>query len=357
MTQAAVAPTRTLPTISVVIPCYNYGRHLAGCVASVLSQPGVRPSILIIDDCSTDDSWGCAEDLARAHPEVSARRHEVNQGHIRTYNEGLAEASGTYVLLLSADDLLTPGALARAVAVMEEHPDVGLVYGQTLEFSDADDLPAARGRHAGTRVWRGDEWLARRCRDTYNVVPTPTAVLRTSVQHAIGGYDPELPHAGDFEMWLRAAAVSDVAYVRGVPQAYYRVHPASMSQGVYRERLADVRERRAVFERFFGRHEAVLERAGIDPEDTRAALAREPLWWACRSYELGMVAEDPIDDWVAFSHEACSDLDRVWTHRALRRRQRVGERLAHRTHLFAATGATRRARAWWWRRTWERHGG
>ena len=49
--------------------------------------------------------------------------------------------------------------------------------------------------------------------------------MRGSVQRAVGGYSPELPHAGDLEMWLRIAAVSDIAYVRRVPQAFYRVHP------------------------------------------------------------------------------------------------------------------------------------
>jgi hypothetical protein len=343
--------------VSVIVPCYNYGRHLAQCLDSVLSQEGVDVSVLVIDDCSTDDSRLEAERLATLHPAVEVRSHAVNRGHIATYNEGLEWADEPYVLVLSADDLLTPGALARAVEPMERDARIGLVYGQTLEFTSAEDLPPVRDRFRGVRTWSGDEWLARRCRDASNVVPTPTAVVRTAVQHRVGGYRPELPHAGDLEMWLRVSAVSDVAYVQGVPQAYYRVHPTSMSQGVYRERLADIRERREVFSRFFEEHPFVVARAGLDPGATMAALAREPLWWACRSYELGTVADDPIEEWIGFARDTCPDLDRVWTHRALARRRRLGERLVHRTQVFAGTGARRKVQAWWWRREWERVGG
>ena len=53
--------------------------------------------------------------------------------------------------------------------------------------------------------------------------------MRNSVQQAIGGYNPDLPHSGDFEMWLRAAAVADVGRVNGPCQAFYRVHPRACS--------------------------------------------------------------------------------------------------------------------------------
>src|SRR3954452_7363432 len=52
-----------VPSVGVVIPCYNYGRYLEGCVASVLSQPGVRVEVIIIDDASSDGSAEVARRL------------------------------------------------------------------------------------------------------------------------------------------------------------------------------------------------------------------------------------------------------------------------------------------------------
>src|SRR4051812_31139452 len=105
--------------IDVVIPCYNYGRFLEECVGSVLDQPIRDVRILIIDDASSDNSLSVARKLAEADPRVNVTAHSINRGHIFTYNEGLLDwASAEYTLLLSADDLLTRGALGRAVEVL-----------------------------------------------------------------------------------------------------------------------------------------------------------------------------------------------------------------------------------------------
>lgn len=121
---------RVTPTVSVVIPCYNYGRFLADCVEGIVTQDGVDVRILIIDDASTDDSAAIAADIAAGDPRVDLVVHDRNKGHIATYNEGLLEwADGDYSVLISADDKLTPGSLQRATTVLEENPAVGFTYG------------------------------------------------------------------------------------------------------------------------------------------------------------------------------------------------------------------------------------
>ena len=105
------------------------------CVGSVLAQP-IDVRVLVIDDASTDDSAIVGEALARADSRVTFRRHERNIGHIPTYNEGLIGwASSDYSLLLSADDVVAPGALARAAHVLDRHPDAGLAYGMGVLFT------------------------------------------------------------------------------------------------------------------------------------------------------------------------------------------------------------------------------
>ena len=122
--------------VDVIIPCYRYGHFLRGCVESVLSQEGVDVRVLVLDDASPDHTAEVGEALAREDRRVTFRRHAANRGHIATYNEGLAWATGDYTLLLSADDLLTPGALGRAVAVLEAHPEVVLAYGREIRTAD-----------------------------------------------------------------------------------------------------------------------------------------------------------------------------------------------------------------------------
>ena len=94
------------PRVSVVIPCYNYGRYLPAAVASALDQQGLDVDVLVVDDASPDGSHLVAQELAASDPRVDVLVHENNAGHIQTYNDGLARAEGDYVVLLSADDLL-----------------------------------------------------------------------------------------------------------------------------------------------------------------------------------------------------------------------------------------------------------
>ena len=213
--------------IDVVVPCYNYGRYLRQCVESVLSQPQADVRVLIIDDASQDDTPRVCAELVSEDPRVQVIRHPVNLGHIATYNEGIERARGDYLLLLSADDFLLPGALARAATVMDADPDVSLSPGATLPFGpEAAHPPVLPGEKRPRPIftWAMIERLARG-----NFVATATAVVRTSLQKALGGYLPELPHSGDLEMWLRFALVAGVTFIRA-PQATYRQHQTNMSK-------------------------------------------------------------------------------------------------------------------------------
>lgn len=213
-------------TVSVVVPCFNYGRFLPEAVGSALGQAGVRVRVVVVDDASTDDSREVARRLAAADPRVTLLAHATNRGPVRTFNDGLARATGEFLVRLDADDLLTPGSLARSVAVARAFPSVGLVYGHPLHFTA--DRPPARERVRSWTVWPGRQWLWDRCEDGYNVITSPEVLMRRSVVDAVGGQRP-LAHAHDMEMWLRLAAFSDVAYIGGADQAWHRDHPASLS--------------------------------------------------------------------------------------------------------------------------------
>lgn len=349
----------TLPTVSVVVPCYNYGRFLPGCIDSIVSQRGVDVKVLIIDDCSTDDSAEVGRGLAAKHPQVEFRHHEVNRGHIATYNEGLLEwADGDYVTLLSADDELTEDSLHRSVKLMAANPGVGMVYGGIEEFGVGIPSKVSSRGKVGTIVYDNGEWLRKRCEEAVNVVPTPGTVLRADIQRAVGGYDPLLPHAGDFEMWLRVAAISDIGYVKGVPQGRYRLHDASMSYGVYQDRFGDIAQRKLVFDSVYDRYPAELRRAGVNRDVIYSRMASQALWWAARLYEK---SDDPdLDevqrslDFAAHAFPAYRDLP---AYRALRRRQRVGARFAHRTQAFVGTAVIRKFQNLYWWFRWRRFGG
>lgn len=289
-----------MSTIQVIIPCYNYARYLRSCVDSVLSQDGVEVSVLIIDDCSSDNSLEVCRELANADKRVSFIRHEINRGHIATYNEGLELASSDYLVLLSADDLLTPGALHRAAEVLDRNPSVGFVYGHAVTFSD--HLPSSiRTKSSGHTIWRGADWIEIMCRTGRNFIVCPEVVMRTSVQHRIGGYDPGLPHSGDMEMWLRAASVSDVGHLRGVDQAFYRSHALSMQRTVHAGLLFDLNGRYEAFKSALSKQAAQLPDVEQLFAKAKHALARTALRYAVEVTKCDVKLQPPVNLYEDFA--------------------------------------------------------
>ena len=329
------------PRVSVVIPCYNYGRFLPSAVGSALAQDGVDVDVLIVDDASRDGSDAIAEQLAAEDDQVRVIRHAHNRGHIATYNAGLAAVTGDFTVLLSADDMLTPGALARATALFALHPEVGLVYGHPRAFEGNAPAPSTRVR--SWSVWSGSDWIRTRCRRGTNSIYSPEVVLRTSLQREIGGYRADLPHSADLEMWLRAAAVASIGRVNGPDQALRRIHGAAMSQSLYGSRLADLSGRRDAFHSFFTGAGRELRDAASLAALARRRLAREALDCAWHEADDGPCREA----YAAFA----VDLDpgvrrtRAW-HRLNRRPVRRWPGSALSPHAVACDLSGR----WRWRR-------
>jgi glycosyltransferase involved in cell wall biosynthesis len=346
-----------MSSVSVVIPCYKYGHFLEEAVASVLDdQEGVDVRVLIIDDASPDDSAEMAMKIAARDPRVEVTLHPSNKGNIATYNEGLLEwADGDYCVLLSADDRLTPGALRRARDLLDAHPSVGFVYGHPLWVMNGEPLPTARTRVRSWSVWPGRWWLERRFRDAENPITAPEVVVRTSLQKQVGGYDARLPHAADMEMWMRLAANADVGFIRGVDQAYYRLHEQNMRKAA--NALIDLRGRRLVFE-------VVLERYGEGwPETTRLAdlmgraLGREALWAAGGACYPASPEQTSVDELLAFAVDCWPGVSRLPLYRTLRRRESIGPHAMRGVQPFIESAVfTHKAQRWLRRRSWKYRG-
>jgi len=344
-------------TVSVIVPCYRYGHFLRECVSSALDQqPGVDVRLLIIDDASPDGSADVARAIAAEDPRVEVIVHPENRGHIATYNEGLLGwADGKYTVLLSADDRLTPGALTRATALLDAHPEVGFVYGRPVHFEDGSEPPRARTAVKGWSVWSGDWWLERRFREAQGCITSPEVVVRTELQRTVGGYDPGLPHAGDVEMWMRLAAHAQVGYIRGVDQAYYRRHPSSMSR-VRFGRLDDLMQRRAAYERIIARHPEKLRDPRRLEQLVHRELARQALWRASRAYDRRRVDDVPVDGLLGFARECCADLESMPAYWGLVLRQRIGSRWMPLLQPLVLSAVARKGREWLWWQSWSRRG-
>jgi GT2 family glycosyltransferase len=341
------------PRVSVVVPCYNYERYLASCVASALAQPSVDVDVIIVDDRSTDGSLDLARSLARHDPRVQVVAHRANKGPVGTFNDGLERAEGQYLVRLDADDLLTPGSLGRAVALLEAESNVGLVYGHPVHFTSLDAPSTAKAQVASWTIWPGHAWLERRCRLGWNCITSPEVVMRSSVVDQVGGQREHLAYAHDMEMWLRISTASDVAHIEGPDQAFHRDHDKSLTGS--NSKLTDLVERRLVFDTLFGEVGTRLPDAERLHLMARRSLAAEALDEACRTYDRAHVQDSP-EPYVDFALDVFPGAASLHGWRRLESRRRVGPGVAPFVPHFFTLAATRGIRSRIQYRRWQRHG-
>lgn len=330
----AAASGFQLPTVTVVIPCYNYARYVGQAIESALGQYGVSPDVVVVDDASTDESADVARSYAATDSRVRVLVHAVNAGPVKTFNDGLAVARGQFLVRLDADDLLTPGSLGRSLEVLRAYPSVGLVYGHPVHFT-ADVLPPPRTSPTAWTIWPGQQWLHDRCRDACNVITSPEVVMRSSVVQKVGGQN-ELAHTHDMEMWFRIAAHADVAYIHGADQAWHREHEQSLSARQV-DHYRDLLERREAFDVLFAHVSGVLANANNCRASAYTALARQALVFACRELDHARDGEARVGQFVNFAQSLTPVLSNLPEWNSYQARLRISLRIRkwHPASLFA----------------------
>lgn len=290
-----------IPTVTVVVSCYNYAHYLPQAVQSCIEQEDVLVDVIIVDDASTDSSLAVAKSLESTHANVSVLAHHQNAGMVKTFNDGARAAQGEFLVRLDADDLLTPGSLARATLVAQNYPSVGLVYGHPVHFSN-DVPPESQETPSAWTIWPGLTWLRDRCRSGQNVITSPEALMRRSVVEEIG-YQAALRHTPDMEFWFRLSAFSDVAYIHGADQAWHREHPGSMSAQEV-SGVIDLGERLEAFEALFhGVAGSLPGSAGLLAE-ARGALVSEALYTAALEFDRGLPHPELVTAYREFAKAA-----------------------------------------------------
>ena len=145
-----VPSAAAVPSVSVVIPCYNAAAFLPETLASVRRQSRPPLEVIVVDDGSTDTS---AEIAAAFGPPVRVIRQE-NQGESVARNRGIEQARGDWIAFLDADDVWTPDRLARHAAVIADLPeDVVCCFNGAYRFDESGRRPEPPGNDSLMRSW------------------------------------------------------------------------------------------------------------------------------------------------------------------------------------------------------------
>ncbi len=278
LSAAEPSTEKTLGSIDVAIPCYNYGRFLREAAASVLSQDVPNLRLLIIDNASTDGSQDIAREIAAADSRVTLFLNEHNRGWHDSFNRAFDWASADYAVVLGADDVLAAGSLALGIGFLDEHPNVAFLYGVEGRLTDGLIDPG-RCDSLTTRwkITKGYDFIRRTCRDSFCDVGAPAVILRTSALKRAGHFRPEL-RTCDFELYLRLAMEGDIASTNRL-LGVRRIHGAEIS-ALYNERIVlDLRDHETAFASFFAHEGAACPGAEDLAATSRRKMGDYAYWY------------------------------------------------------------------------------
>lgn len=208
--------------IQIFIPAFNAEKFIRQTLESVLAQGLAGIEIVVLDNCSTDDTVRIVEEF-RQHG-VRCILNSKNIGSIGNHNRALGMATADYVKLLSADDVLLPGVLEKQAAAMDRFSDVGVVSCNCV-VTDNELRPIEESRYlSGHR--RGKEAIAECARKVSNLIgaPSNTLLRRSAIKEA--RLDASLKWLGDLDFVCQILSSSN--YFNIDEQGFlYRRHDAT----------------------------------------------------------------------------------------------------------------------------------
>lgn len=244
------------PTTSVIVPAFNAAPYLAETLESVRAQTDGDWELIVVDDGSTDQTPLVARQFAARDGRIRLIG-QARQGVSAARNRGASESrAAEFVTFLDADDVWEPVALATLTEALRRRPTAVAVHG-FARLIDAQGRPIRPGeQEAYARDRR--EVAGGRLRPVplsaptrfaalvfQNCIPAGGILLRRAAFEAVGGFDPAMSPAEDWDLWLRVSRVGDIAFQDCLIYGY-RQHGANTSADPRRMRRAQRRVRRRV---------------------------------------------------------------------------------------------------------------
>lgn len=227
-----------MATVSVIVPNYNHARFLRQRIDSILAQTFQDFELILLDDCSTDDSREILQHYTSDPHVAHVEFNEMNSGStFKQWNKGVHLAQGKYIWIAESDDYSDPRFLKQVVPLLESDPQVTFAYSRS-RWVLADNTPERFGDWHMAALWDPERWRAdfsmdgREMCERYfsrtNPVPNASAVVfRKDAYERVGRADETLRICGDWKFWAAMALEGRVAYV-GEVLSYFRVHPQSV---------------------------------------------------------------------------------------------------------------------------------
>jgi glycosyltransferase involved in cell wall biosynthesis len=228
-----------MPKVSIIVPNYNHAQYLKQRIDSILNQNYQDFELILMDDCSTDDSRDILL-LYNDHPKVTQIIfNNQNSGNtFKQWEKGIELAQGEYIWIAESDDWAESSFLGSLVAIIGSDERVGLVYCDSVIIEESDSsvkFSDLKREWYGSLKWK-ENYLNEGIKEIEEsliidcTINNASAVLlRLNFLKEVNPFDLNLKYTGDWYTYLKIASISKVAYTAKALN-YYRVHKTNISK-------------------------------------------------------------------------------------------------------------------------------
>jgi glycosyltransferase involved in cell wall biosynthesis len=227
------------PLITVLIASYNYEHYIAETIRSIWTQPYGNLEIVVVDDCSTDDSVDLLTNLQQHSPvPMFLYVNERNLGPALTCNRAISHAKGELLTFLGSDDLFVEDRFTRQVELFRQNKELQIVYGNGFRLENGKIKGFVHGDRARELLSRKADQILEYLYTNSNPLFTQTALMKRELINNIGGLDPSAL-ADD---WVLNTNIFRYLVTHGGEYGYldeplflYRIHDSNLHTNVLRQ--------------------------------------------------------------------------------------------------------------------------
>jgi glycosyltransferase involved in cell wall biosynthesis len=292
------------PKVSVIVPNYNHARFLPQRLESIVQQTFRDFELIVLDDCSTDNSLQVIRDFQAQNPDVQVVLNDTNSGStFAQWNKGAALANGQYIWIAESDDVAHPELLARLVPLLDAHPNVGIAFAQSMLIDENGSEMHSFLDHYQF-VFQCDRWTKDFVFDGrqecaaylmyHNTIPNASgALFRKTAYWAAGGAEPSWKLNGDWYFYVKVLLQSDIAFVADHLN-FFRMHTQTQRQ--------KANANAKVYDELITTLNFIEANVAVAPEVSKEAWRRVAGWWAGSLYRQKINATYFRHNWQLYRY-------------------------------------------------------
>ena len=208
------------PLVSIICLAFNHEKFVVETLNSVIQQNYTPIELIIVDDCSSDNTKSIIKNWLKSNPEVQYFSNEINIGNTKSFNNALKIAKGDYIIDLAADDLLLPNGIQNQINAFQKSKfkNLGVVYGNAEIINEDGSFnsfyfPVDQSGKVISNRTIGDIYCS--VLSSGDSICSVSAMIKKSVFDFLEGYDETLAYE-DLDSWIRASREFEFDFIDDV---------------------------------------------------------------------------------------------------------------------------------------------